>query len=103
METKKAAEAATVEKQGKDIHFFQLQQTQLSFYEKPKTMMMVAREIGVDRANICWFMRDLRTNGAVWKIRVGRCPITRAEGVGFWSTNPKYAEGLPKQLELFPL
>ena len=102
---KEAAGAATVslESQRKDTHFDQLKQTQIAFFAQPQTMMQIARQVGIDRANVCWYVRDLRKAGAIWLIRKGICPITRADGVGFWSTNPKFAESLPKQLELFPL
>ena len=105
MNTKKtgAPESAPVslEHQRKDTKLYQLQQTQVAFFSEPKTMKQVSEQVGIDRANVCWYVRDFRMAGAIWLIRKGICPITRADGVGFWTTNPKYAEGLPKQLTLF--
>ena len=105
MNTKKtgAPESAPVsfETQRKDTHYYQFQQTQVAFFSEPRTMMWTAKQVGIDRANVCWYVRDLRTAGAIWLIRKGKCPITHAKGVGFWTTNPKYAEGLPQQLKLF--
>ena len=108
METKKtgAPEGApdnSLKTQRKDTYSDQFRKCQVAFYAKPSTMMEVARQVGCDRANVCWYLRDLRRAGRVWLIRKGTCPITRWDGVGFWSTNEKYAEGQPKQLELFPL
>jgi len=104
--TKKEApsEGATfvsVEIQRKDTKLYQFQQTQVAFFSEPKTMMQAAKQVGIDRANVCWYVRDLRKEAAIWLIRKGICPITRADSVGFYSTNPKYAENLPKQLSLF--
>ena len=104
MNTKKGTpEGAPVsfETQHKDTKLYQFQQTQVAFFSSPATMMQVAKAIGIDRANVCWYVRDLRKVGAIWLIRKGTCPVTRWDGVGFWTTNPKYAEGLPKQLTLF--
>ena len=89
------------EKQRKDNHYFQFQQTQIAFFSEPKTMMQAARQINIDRGNVCWYIRDLRKANAIWITNVGRCPITKHNHVKFWSTNPKYAENLPKQLTLF--
>ena len=105
METKKEApcEGATVnsETQGKDTIYYQFQQTQVAFFAQPQTMMQIARQIGIDRANVCWYVRELRKACAIWLIRKGKCPITKCNGVGFWTTNPKYADNLPVQLSLF--
>ena len=104
MTTKKEApEGATIETQRKDTYSDQFSKTQIAFFVKPSTMMEVARQIGCDRANVCWYLRDLRKAGRVWITRIGMCPVTRHRRVQFWTTNPKYVENLPKQLELFPL
>jgi len=82
-------------------YFAQLQKTQIEFFTSPKTMMQVAKSIGIDRANICWFVRDLRKSSAIWLVRKGTCPITRYPAVGFYTTNSKFVETQPKQLTLF--
>ncbi len=97
METKKGApESAPLnslkQQQDKDKHLDQLKQTQLAFFPEPKTMMQVAREVGIDRANVCWYERDLRRAGAIWLVRIGRCPITHHPRVKFFTTNPKLIE-----------
>ena len=105
MNTKKEApcEGAPVnsETQHKDTHFFQFQRTQIVFFEQPRTMMEAAKIVGCDRANTCRYVATMRKEGVIWLIRKGTCPVTRWDGVGFWSTNPKYAEKLPVQLSLF--
>ena len=108
MNTKKTSEPEgspeiSLESQDKDRHFRQLQQTQIAFFSQPITMMQAAKKVGVDRANVCRYVDVMRKAGAIWIIRKGTCPITRDRRVQFLSTNPKYAEGQPKQLELFPL
>ena len=96
---KKAPEGAPT--QGKDTHIDQFNQTKAAFFSEPKTMMMAAKEINVDRSNICWYIRDLRKINAVWIVKVDKCPITGYPHVGFYSTDPKYAAKQPKQLSLF--
>ena len=91
-----------IKQQDKGTNYFaQLQKTQMEFFSSPKTMMQVAKSIGIDRANICWFVRDLRKAGAIWLVRKGPCPITRYPTVGFYTTNSKIVETQPKQLTLF--
>ncbi len=106
MQTKKGApESAPLDslkqQQDKGKHLDQLKQTQLAFFTEPSTMMEVARKVGIDRANVCWYVRDLRKVGAIWLVRKGVCPITRYPGVGFWTTDPKLVENQPVQLSLF--
>jgi len=88
-------------KRCKDTHYNQLCKTKSAFFDKPRTMMAVAKQVGIDRANVCWYVRDLRKHDAIWLVRKGTCPITKWDDVGYYSTNPKYAENLPKQLTLF--
>jgi DNA-binding transcriptional regulator LsrR (DeoR family) len=59
----------------------QLQRTVQAFQEEPKTRMQVAKEIGIDRANVCWYIHDLRMRNNIAVIKVDHCPITnhRAE------------------------
>ena len=98
-ENEKGAEAPTA--QGKDKYLNQLKQAQIAFFEYPKTMKMVAKQINCDRANVCRYKATMSKSGAIWLISKGVCPITRHAGVGFYSTNPSYAESLPVQSKLF--
>jgi predicted transcriptional regulator len=54
----------------------------------PKTMKMAAEEIGVDRANLCWFTRKFKKAGLVEKVKDGRCMITH-HTAGFLTTDPE--------------
>lgn len=58
-----------------------------AFSHEPKTMLQVARETGVERANVCWEVHDLREDGSVHLVRRGICPISRSRA-GFYTTNP---------------
>ena len=107
MEAKKtgAPEGTPVffETQCKDTDYNQLCKAQIAFFERPRTMMQAERLSGVRRENICRYAKTMKKANAIWIAYVGKCPITGHGKVQFLTTNPKYAEGLPKQLELFPL
>ena len=80
----------------KDTKYFdQFSKVQVEFFRTPSTMMQVARRIGIDRSNVCWFTRDLRLADRIWSVRKGRCPITGYPHVNFYSTNPEF---MPKPL-----
>ena len=89
------------QEQHKDTHLDQFNQTKAAFFSTPRTMMEVARMVGIDRANVCWYVRNLRKANGIYLIRKGDCPETHWPGVGFYSTDPKYAAKQPKQLSLF--
>ena len=91
------------EEQRKDTDYNQLYKAQIAFFERPRTMMQGERLSGVRRENICRYAKTMKKANAIWIAYVGKCPITGHGKVQFLTTNPKYAEGLPKQLELFPL
>jgi hypothetical protein len=105
MNTKKtgvpeSAPVISLESRNKDTKLYQLQQTQLAFFSQPKTMMQVAKQVGVDRANTCRYVATMRKVGAIWLVRKGICPVTRWPGVGFYTTNPILAPKHPVQLQL---
>ena len=102
MSTKKEAPVgATNETSRKDTKLYQLQQTQIAFFSQPITMMQAARQVNTDRANTCRYVATMRKENAIWLVRRGVCPVTRADNVGFYTTNPAFAESLPQQLKLF--
>ena len=96
-----SAPEESFETERKDTHFFQLQRTQLAFFEKPITMKQASLIVGCDRANTCRYVKTMKKANAIWIVRLGRCPITRHSKVQFLTTNPRFAESLPKQLTLF--
>ncbi|MDR3226152.1 MAG: hypothetical protein LBT56_00575 [Prevotellaceae bacterium] len=99
MDTKKAPEGAERRRKG-NKNYAQLEKTKSAFFQKPCTMMEVAKNTGIERANICRYVSKLRKCDNIWLVNIGRCPITGHKKVGNLTTNPKFA---PKniQLELF--
>ena len=60
----------------------------LAFSRQPKTMLMVANEKDIYRANLCCYIARWRKNDKVHLIRFGICPISKHRA-GFYSTkNP---------------
>lgn len=71
----------------KDKHFEkQMQKVFKSFFESPKTMLMVSFETEVLRANICRFISKWKAIGLIKEVYKGICPITKHKA-GFYSTN----------------
>lgn len=68
--------------------------------ESPKTMLMVARETGIERASVCWFVRDFRKNGLIQVHKVGFCPITKHRAA-FLTTDKSLFKAHGMQLSLF--
>ena len=88
-------------RQDKGIKYLtQEQRTFLSFKEYPKTMLQVSREIGIERANICRFVKMFRKRDHVAVVRQGLCPITKFKA-GFLTTNPDLFPAVPVQPTLF--
>ncbi len=48
---------------------------------QPKTMLQVATETGIFRANICRYLRTFRKRGQIQLIRIGVCPISKHKQV----------------------
>ena len=66
------------------------------YYKQPFTMKMVSVQCNIDRANVCWYNRDLRRLERIKAVRKGICPITRHQAI-YWTTNPDF---FPKQTQL---
>lgn len=79
----KSLNDATSKIQQKD----QFKNTFDALWDEPKTMLQVAREIGVERANICRYVATLRKAQKVAVAKKGICPITLHEA-GFLTTDP---------------
>lgn len=54
----------------------QLKRTHDAF-KTPKTMLEVAHETGIERANICRYVRTMRMRCVIFVYKVGKCPITK--------------------------
>lgn len=87
-------------RQGKDKRFqTQFETVYKALHDKPKTMLMVAEETGIYRANICRFVATLRKLHKVAVVTLKRCQITK-HTAGYLTTDPLL---FPKtnQLNLF--
>lgn len=84
----------------KDRHFSQLQQVYAAFKERPMTMLECARKTGIERAGVCWYVRDLRKSDRIAVVKHGPCPITHFKA-GFLTTDPKLFPVQPIQQTLF--
>jgi hypothetical protein len=73
---------------GKDKQYKdQYKATFESFYEQPSSMKEVSVKRGFDRANICWYCRDMRLNNTISVYKKGICSITKRL-VNKYTTNP---------------
>ena len=81
-------------------HLTQMQIAYLSFYEKPKTMLQVSFETGIERASICRYVSRLRKSDQISVVGYGLCPITHFKA-GFYTTNPELFPAEHQQPSLF--
>lgn len=63
-----------------------------SFFKAPKTMLMVAFDTGILRANICRRIADLEKEQKIYRVKMGICPITKHRAT-FFTTNKDLANG----------
>lgn len=80
---------------------FQTQEERVfrSFSQKPKTMLMVAIETGIERANICWIVLELSKAKRIQLTRKQRCAISKYQA-GYYTTDPELFTKV-EQLTLF--
>lgn len=57
-----------------------------SFFQAPKTMKEVDKEIGVMRENICWYVKELRKTKRIWMVNKRKCNVTKHVATT-WTTN----------------
>ncbi|WP_313029452.1 hypothetical protein [Soonwooa sp.] len=57
-----------------------------SLKQRPKTMLQVARETNIERANVCRYIDKFRKAKKVQLVRKGICPISKARA-GFYTTD----------------
>ncbi|WP_067145323.1 hypothetical protein [Pseudotamlana agarivorans] len=69
----------------------QIKRVYSSFYEAPKTMLMVSMETRIYRASICRYVAQLKDENLIVEVRKGFCEISKAPA-NYYSTNPKYFE-----------
>lgn len=66
----------------------QLQRVYSTLFARPMTMYEVALTTGIERANVCRYVAELRKSNNIAVVRLGICPITRHGRVQFLTTNP---------------
>ena len=71
----------------------------LEAFSTPKTMLMVARETGIERANICRYVQRAVEIGVLFFVSYSLCAITLHKA-GFYTTDKSLIHK-PMQLELF--
>jgi hypothetical protein len=88
--------------QGKDTkHLADYQMVYEYFFKNPATMFQCEVDTGVPRPYVCWYVRDMRKNEQIQIARLGRCPISKWNGVQFLTTNRELFKTEVKQLTLF--
>jgi len=78
----------------------QLKRVFEGFFKCPQSMKMLAVKLNIDRANICWFVRQFRLSNRVGVAKKSKCAITKRI-VNFYTTDPLlYANANQLKLEL---
>ena len=57
------------------------------FKLKPATMFECEIDTGIPRPYVCWYVRSLRKNNDIQTARLGRCPVSKWNGVQFLTTD----------------
>lgn len=83
---------------GKYKHFEGQRKTIIrAFSNKHLTMLQVAHMTGIERANICRRVAELRETDNIYLVRKGLCPITKHRA-GFYTTDrEQYLQSLKPQ------
>jgi hypothetical protein len=77
-------------RQHKDKQFEgQMKRVFAAFYSQPKTMLMVERETGIMRPNICRYVSRWKKLGSIKIVSLCICPISKRGGVQRLTTNPE--------------
>jgi len=73
--------------QGKDKPFeAQMKQVFAAFKRKPSTMLMVAIETGIFRANICRYVAKWRKSTSIHLLKQGFCEVSKCRA-GYYTTD----------------
>jgi len=82
-----------------EVRQSQIQKVAEAFRKAPATMLMIARQTGIERAGVCRYVATLRKADQIYFVRKGLCPITR-HTANFLTTNEAYRPTL-KEWTLF--
>lgn len=84
---KRNSSAMFLDEQSKDKRIIQLAATYQAFKKSPITMLQAARKTKLERASICWYVRDLKQANKIALVKKDHCPITK-HIAGFYTTDP---------------
>lgn len=73
----------------------QMKRVYRSFSERPKTMLQVATETNILRANLCRYIAKWKKQNKIELVKFGICPITKHRA-GFYTTNQTIIKNLQK-------
>lgn len=75
-------------REGEVIKDFSFQKDKVfkAFLDKPRTMLMVAHNIGLERANVCWLVGMLKDENAIALREKKLCEISKHRA-GYYTTN----------------
>ena len=81
----------SLQQQGKDTKKFIAQEKIVSKYlhEHTATMRMIEDVTGVRVANLCRYLDKSQKQASVHLLKKGICPITKRNGVAFYTSNEK--------------
>ena len=83
----------TGNKSNKDKIFAgQMKRVYKSFSERPKTMLQVATETNILRANLCRYIAKWKKQNKIELVKFGICPITKHRA-GFYYTGEEVRNG----------
>lgn len=70
----------------------QMKRVYKSFSERPKTMLQVATETNILRANICRYVAEWKKENSIELIKFGICPISKHRA-GFYYAGKEVRNG----------
>lgn len=65
----------------------QFKRVYLLLWKEPKTMLMVASELGIYRANVCRYVGKLRERNCIVEVKKGKCKVS-GDWAEYLTTNP---------------
>jgi len=72
-----------------EVRQSQIQKVAEAFRKAPATMLMIARQTGIERANICRYVAEMRKADQIFYVRKGYCQLTR-HTANYLTTNEAY-------------
>jgi hypothetical protein len=102
MEKKAKATEAANEMQCKDAKYLADYKKVFEYFKnKPATMFECEVHTGIPRPYVCWYVRRLRKSKDIQIAKLGRCPISKFDGVQFLTTDKMLFKDEIEQPTLF--